>query len=193
MCELHKSNFTKAFLQKATIWQQIRLPWRYIALNFTYSLTSWWPLQGNKHIHVICMSFIQIDMAQVKKMSSFGRQGHGYPICLFKPQLSMTWWRTWLEQQQWYHLVQRECYDNSTRNVYPSLNYANPVYGIATICYQVRWLRWGHPRLFHTGTSPLIWYKMFCVRDVSYRLIWMEFINMFSVYAQSGTHSRFNW
>ena len=52
---------------------------------------------------------------------------------------------------------------------------------------------WGHPSLFHTATSLLIWYKMFCVRDKSYRLIWMKFINMFSVYAQSGTHSRFNW
>ena len=72
-------------------------------------------------------------------------------------------------------------------------NYANPVYGVATICHQVRWLRWGHPSLFHTATSLLIWYKMFCVRDISYRLIWMEFINMFSVYAQSGTNSRFNW
>ena len=73
------------------------------------------------------------------------------------------------------------------------LNYANPVYGVVTICHQVRWLRWGHPSLFHTATSLLIWYKMFCVRDIAYRLIWMECINMFSVYAQSGTHSRFNW
>ena len=37
----------------------------------------------------------------------------------------------------------------------------------------------------------LIW--IFCVRDIPYRLIWMEFINMFSVYAQTGTHSRLNW
>ena len=73
------------------------------------------------------------------------------------------------------------------------VNYANPVYGVATICHQVRWLRWGHPSLFHTATSRLIWYKMFCVRDKLYRLIWMEFINMFSVYAKSRTHSRFNW
>ena len=71
-------------------------------------------------------------------------------------------------------------------------NYANPAYGVATICHQVRWVRWGHPSLFHTATSLLIWYKMFCAKDFSYRLIWMEFINMFSVYAQSGTHSRFN-
>ena len=73
------------------------------------------------------------------------------------------------------------------------INYANPVYAVATICHQVRWLRWGHPSLFHTATSLLIWYKVFCVRDISYRLMWVEFINMFSVYAQSGTHSRFNW
>ena len=72
-------------------------------------------------------------------------------------------------------------------------NYANPAYGVATICHHVRWLRWGHPSLFHTATSLLIWYKMFCVRDISYRLVWMEFINMFSVHAQSGMHSRFNW
>ena len=72
-------------------------------------------------------------------------------------------------------------------------NYANPVYGVAIIGQQVRWLRWGHPNLIHIATSLLIWHKMFCVRDISYRLIWMEFINMFSVYAQSGTHSRFNW
>ena len=74
-----------------------------------------------------------------------------------------------------------------------SVNYANPVYAVPTICHQVRWLRWGHPSLFHTATSLLIWYKMFCVRDISHRLMWVEFINMFSVYAQSGTHSRFNW
>ena len=72
-------------------------------------------------------------------------------------------------------------------------NYANPVYGVATICHQGRWLRWGHPSFFHIATSPLIWYKRFCVRDISYSLIWMEFINMFSVYAQSVTHSCFNW
>ena len=72
-------------------------------------------------------------------------------------------------------------------------NYAKPVYGVATIYHQVRWVRWGHPSLFHTATSHLIWYKMFCVRDISYRLILMEFINTFSVYAQSGTHIRFNW
>ena len=72
-------------------------------------------------------------------------------------------------------------------------NYANPVYDVATICHQVRLLRWGHPSLFHTATSLLIWYKMFCVREISYRLIWMECINMFSMYAQSGNHSRFNW
>ena len=72
-------------------------------------------------------------------------------------------------------------------------NYANPVYGVATICHQVRCLRWGHPSLFHTATSPLIWYKMFCMRDMSYRLTWMKFINMLSVYAQSGTHRRVNW
>ena len=75
----------------------------------------------------------------------------------------------------------------------PGLNYANPVYGVAIICHQVRWLRWGHPSLFHTATSLWIWYAMFWVRDISYGLIWMEFINMFSVYAQSGTHSRFDW
>ena len=73
------------------------------------------------------------------------------------------------------------------------VNYADPVYGVATICHQVRWLRWGHPSLFHTTISPLIWYEMFCVRDISYKRIWMEFINMFSVYAQFGTHSHFNW
>ena len=38
-------------------------------------------------------------------------------------------------------------------------NYANPVYSVATICHQVRCLRWGHPSLFHTATSLLIWYK----------------------------------
>ena len=33
------------------------------------------------------------------------------------------------------------------------INYANPVYGVATICHQVRCLRWGHPSPFHTATS----------------------------------------
>ena len=62
-------------------------------------------------------------------------------------------------------------------------NYADPLYGVATICQQVRCLRWGHPSLIHTAMSLLIWYKMFCLRDISYRLIWMKYINMLSVYA----------
>ena len=33
-----------------------------------------------------------------------------------------------------------------------SANYANPVYGVATICHQVDCLRWGHPSLFPTAT-----------------------------------------
>ena len=37
----------------------------------------------------------------------------------------------------------------------------------------------GHPSLVHIATSLLIWYKMFCVRDISNRLMWMELINMF--------------
>ena len=73
------------------------------------------------------------------------------------------------------------------------VNYANPTYGVATICHPVCCLRWGHPSLFHTATSLLIWYTMFCVRDIPYRLIWMKYINMLSVYAKSGTHRRFNW
>ena len=72
-------------------------------------------------------------------------------------------------------------------------NYANPVYCVSTICHQVRCLRWGHPCLFHTATYLFIWYKMFRMGDISYRLIWMKYINMLSVYAQSGTHRRFHW
>ena len=59
------------------------------------------------------------------------------------------------------------------------VNYTIPVYGVATICHQFRWLRLGHLSLFHTAMSLLIWYKMFCVRDISYQLIWMEFITCF--------------
>ena len=72
-------------------------------------------------------------------------------------------------------------------------NYANPVYGVATICQQVRFLRWGHPSLFHIATALLIWYKMFCMREISYRLIWMKFKNRLSVYVQPGTHRCVNW
>ena len=79
------------------------------------------------------------------------------------------------------------------RYYYNMVNYANPIYGVAIICHQVRCSHWGHPSLFHTATSLLIWYKMFCMRNISCRLIWMKFINMLSVYAQSGMHRRFNW
>ena len=54
-------------------------------------------------------------------------------------------------------------------------------------------LRWGHPSHFHTATTLLIRYEMLCMREISYRLIWMKFINMLSVCAQCGTHRRFNW
>ena len=32
---------------------------------------------------------------------------------------------------------------------------SQPVYGVDTICHQVRCIRWGHPSLFHTAASPL--------------------------------------
>ena len=83
--------------------------------------------------------------------------------------------------------------DGIVCKTYQTYNYADPVYGVATICHQVRCLRWGHPSLFYIAMSLLIWYRMFCMRDISYRLIWMKYINMFSVYGQSGTHRPFNW
>ena len=91
------------------------------------------------------------------------------------------------------NFMKNDIKNETPKSIKLTRHYSNPVYGVATICHQIRWVRWGHPSLFHTATSLLIWYKMFCVRDISYRLIWMEFINMFSVYAQSGTHSHFNW
>ena len=106
---------------------------------------------------------------------------------LVKPTLNSVWPMAQISNPWWDNLNSSRCC--SLR----SGNYANRVYGVATICHQVRWLRWGHPSLFHIATSILIWYKVFCLRDTLYRLISMEFINMFSVYAQSGTHSRFNW
>ena len=42
------------------------------------------------------------------------------------------------------------------QDFFAQYNYANPVYGAATMCHQVRWLRWGHLSLFHTATSLLI-------------------------------------
>ena len=72
-------------------------------------------------------------------------------------------------------------------------NTLNPVYGVATICHQVRYIRWGHPSLFHTATPLLSWYKMLCVGDILYRLVWVKFMNKISMHAQFGTHKRFNW
>ena len=92
---------------------------------------------------------------------------------------------------------QRQCgryfADHYFKFIFMYDNYANPVYGVATICHQFRCLRWGQPSLFHAALSLLIWYKMLCMRDITYRLNWMKFVNMLSVYAQSGTHRHVNW
>ena len=70
-----------------------------------------------------------------------------------------------------------------TYSVNRQLNYAKPVYGVATICHQVRCLGWGHPvSLFHTATSLLFWYEMFCMRHISYRLIWMTFFRVCAIW-----------
>ena len=51
-------------------------------------------------------------------------------------------------------------------------------------------MRWGLPSLFYAATPLINWYKMACMRDILYRLIWMKFISMLSMYVQSGgTHS----
>ena len=72
------------------------------------------------------------------------------------------------------HVITYACWEGTWRRWDKADNYANPIYGVATVCHQVRCLRWGHPSLFHTATSLLIWYKLFCVRDILNRLIWMH-------------------
>ena len=54
-------------------------------------------------------------------------------------------------------------------------------------------MRWGHSSLFHAATSLLSWYKIFCMGDILYKLIWMKFINILSMYVQSGMQMHFNW
>ena len=100
----------------------------------------------------------------------------------FENFINLVTWR----RQRW----RQECLTYNCQNY---TNYANPVYGVATICHQVRCLRWGHPSLFHTTASLLIWYKMFYMRNISYILTWMKFINMLSVFAQAGIHGCVNW
>ena len=100
------------------------------------------------------------------------------------------WILSKIMKNKWRTIVWGRC---QTVNEISYFNYANPVYGVAAICRQVRCLRRGHPSLLHTATSLLFWYKMFCIRDIPYRLTWMKFINMLSVYAQSGRHRRVNW
>ena len=66
----------------------------------------------------------------------------------------------------------------------------NPVLGDATICHQVHCMRWGHRSLF---MQSRILYKMACMGDVIYRLIWMKLISMLSMYVQPGTYRHFRW
>ena len=96
-----------------------------------------------------------------------------------------------IKQKKVVRMREQTCRQSQSKEV--QRNYANSVYGVANICHQVRCLRWGHPSLFHTATSLWIWYKMSCMRNMSSRLIWMESINMLSVYPQYGTHGCFNW
>ena len=69
-----------------------------------------------------------------------------------------------------------ELFSMYIKSKWSAVNRVNPVYGVATVCHQVRWLRRGHPSLFHAATSLIIWYEMFCMRKISYKLIWIEFI-----------------
>ena len=57
-------------------------------------------------------------------------------------------------------------------------NNLNPIQGVATICHQVRCMRWGHPSLFDAATSLLNWYKMACTANILHRHIWAKFMNM---------------
>ena len=74
-----------------------------------------------------------------------------------------------------------------------AINTVSLVYDVAIICHQVRCICWGHPSLFHTAMSLLSWYQLFCTGDISYRFIWMKFINMLSMCVQSGMHRHFHW
>ena len=66
-------------------------------------------------------------------------------------------------------------------------NYANPVYGVPTICHQVRCLRRRHPSLFHTATS------FFYIKCSAWEIYHADVYGwtLLSVYAQSGRHRRY--
>ena len=73
---------------------------------------------------------------------------------------------TWVFVQRLICKQQRQTQIAALLSLCEGNNYADPLYGVATICHQVRCLRWGHPSLFHTAMSLLIWYKNFCMRDI---------------------------
>ena len=51
----------------------------------------------------------------------------------------------------------------------------------------------GHPSLFHTAIFHLNWYKMACMANILYRVIWEKCMSMLSMYVQSGMHRHFHW
>ena len=98
---------------------------------------------------------------------------------------SWGWWFETLSCPLWRH--------GNVSVLFVLRNTLNPVYGVAILCHQFRCIRWGYPILFYTAASLSSWYKTVCMRKMVYRLRGMKFINILSMYVQSGTHMHFNW
>ena len=78
-------------------------------------------------------------------------------------------------------------------NISLKYNYVNPICCVATVCHQVRCMYWGHLGHFHMAISHLKWYKIACMRYLACAFSQMKYINMFSMFLQSGVPRHFLW
>ena len=100
----------------------------------------------------------------------------------------------WALSCQW---LVYSCSDRSTfwwqAITLPIVNYVNPVWCVAIVCHQVGCMHWGHLGHLHRVISHLKWYKIVCMRYLTCTFCQMKYINMFSMYLQSGVPRHFLW
>ena len=72
-------------------------------------------------------------------------------------------------------------------------NCVHPVCCAATVCHQVCCRYWGHLGHFHRAIYHWKWYQIVCMRYLACTFSQMKYINMFSMYLQSGVPRHFLW
>ena len=96
--------------------------------------------------------------------------------------LICVWINGWVNNREAGDLKRyRAHYDVIVMYKWVVMNILHPVYCVAIVCHQIRFMYWGHLCMFYRVKSHLNWYKLVCMGDLAYRFGRSKLTDMFRI------------